>query len=53
MISNTSDHFHFYNVDQGALIDLAPDELHIPELPALPSGTVQEAVDVIVRIRDK
>jgi Fur family iron response transcriptional regulator len=51
--SNTSAHFHFYNVDQGALIDLDADALHIPDLPALPCGTVQEAVDVIVRIRDK
>ena len=52
--SNTSDHFHFYNnVNQGVLIDLDPDALRIPELPALPYGTVHEAVDVIVRIRDK
>ncbi|MDQ3565344.1 MAG: transcriptional repressor [Pseudomonadota bacterium] len=51
--SNTSAHFHFYNVDQGALIDVDPDAVHIPKLPALPYGTVQEAVDVIVRIRDK
>jgi Fur family transcriptional regulator, iron response regulator len=51
--SNTDDHYHFYNVDRGALIDLDLDALHISELPALPQGTVQEAVDVVVKIRDK
>lgn len=51
--SNTSAHFHFYHVDQGALIDVDPGVVRIPELPALPFGTVQEAVELTVRIRDK
>ncbi|MGH8507101.1 MAG: Fur family transcriptional regulator [Gammaproteobacteria bacterium] len=51
--SNTTDHYHFYNADKGALIDLDPNALHIPELPLLPRGTVRDGVDVVVRIRDK
>ena len=51
--SNTGDHYHFYNVDTGTLIDLSSESLPIADLPAAPPGTVAEGVDVIVRIRNK
>jgi Fur family transcriptional regulator, iron response regulator len=51
--SNTSEHYHFYNIDTGTLIDLASDTLPISGLPEAPAGTVADGVDVIVRIRNK
>ncbi len=51
--SNTGPHHHFFNVDSGALTDIEPDELHIPDLPDLPQGTTAEEVDVIIRVRDR
>lgn len=48
---NTGPHHHFYNVDNGELIDIDEDDLRISGLPALPAGTVTEGVDVIIRVR--
>lgn len=51
--SNTGRHHHFYNVDTGDLIDmkerLVPLFLHSD----LPDGTVMEATDLVVRVRNK
>ena len=49
---NTSNHHHFYNVDSGELIDIDSTSLQINDLPELPDGTVAEAVDIIIRIRN-
>ena len=48
---NTTNHHHFYNVDNGELIDIDPSELPITGLRDLPAGTVSEGVDVIIRLR--
>ena len=48
----TSPHHHFYNVDTGELMDMKDSELSLGELPALPEGTVTEAVDVVIRLRN-
>jgi Fur family iron response transcriptional regulator len=50
--SNPAPHHHFFNVDDGSLIDFSVDECLIGRLPALPEGTSAEGVDVIVRIRN-
>jgi Fur family transcriptional regulator, iron response regulator len=51
--SNTSLHHHFYNVDTGDLTDmkerLVPLFLHSD----LPDGTIMEAADLVVRVRNK
>lgn len=49
---NTCDHHHFYNVDTGELRDIKASELAIETLPELPSGTVADGVDVIIRLRN-
>ncbi len=50
--SNTEPHHHFYNVDDGELIDVGPEELSIVSLPGPPAGTATDAVDVVIRIRN-
>ncbi|UCE89950.1 MAG: transcriptional repressor [Pseudomonadota bacterium] len=49
--SNTSPHFHFYNVDTGKLTDVDERQVNITRLPTLPDGTVTDGVDVIIRVR--
>ncbi len=49
--SNTRPHHHFYNVDSGELSDIADAEVSFNNLPSIPSGTQQESVEVLIRIR--
>ena len=51
--STTRPHHHFYNVDSGELSDIPQDAIEITGLPDLPTGTEQESVEVLVRIRDR
>jgi len=50
--STTHPHHHFYNVDTGELCDIPDDQIEVLQLPPLPAGTVQESVEVLVRVRD-
>ncbi len=50
--SNVEAHHHFYNVDNGTLIDVDAAELPLEQLPRAPTGTVAEAVDIVIRIRN-
>lgn len=49
--SNTEPHYHLYDVDTGAVLDVAADELQVVGSPRLPSGLELEQVDVIIRVR--
>ena len=51
--SNPSDHFHFYNVDDGTLVDFPSSNVTVSDLPILPLGTKLDKVDVVVRITTK
>jgi Fur family transcriptional regulator, iron response regulator len=44
-------HHHFYNVDTGELTDIPVGAIRLNVDTALPSGTEQAGVDVIVRVR--
>lgn len=47
----TGAHHHFYNADTGELADIAPEQIEFARLPAPPSGTQQDGVEVIVRVK--
>jgi len=49
--SNTSEHHHLYNIDNGTLTDIATEELKVTGVPPLPEGMVTEGIDVIIRVR--
>lgn len=51
--STTHPHHHFYHVGSGDICDIPADQVGIMQLPPLPEGTVQESVEVLIRIRDK
>jgi|LNFM01.1.fsa_nt_gb Fur family iron response transcriptional regulator len=50
--SNTSPHYHFFNVDTGVLTDGDGPLPTLETLPAPPPGTMTEAVDVVIRVRN-
>jgi len=50
--SNTTEHHHIYNVDNGRLADIEDIDLNLAELPQLPEGTQLDGVDVIIRVRN-
>jgi len=49
--SNTSNHYHFYNEDNGELSDIDPQAISLEQLPELPKGTYAEGIDIIIRVR--
>jgi Fur family iron response transcriptional regulator len=51
--SSTNAHHHFYNVDTGELTDIPLESVTLQVATALPPGTEQAGVDVVVRIRGR
>jgi Fur family iron response transcriptional regulator len=49
--SSTAAHHHFYNVDTGELTDIPLESVMLTVGSALPPGTEQAGVDVVVRVR--
>jgi Fur family iron response transcriptional regulator len=49
--STTNPHHHFYNVDTGELTDIPAGAVDLSVNTALPPGTRQDGIDVVVRIR--
>jgi len=50
--SNTSPHYHFYNLDTGNLIDMNDQDVTRYFSGNLPDGMVLEGIDVVVRVRN-
>jgi Fur family transcriptional regulator, iron response regulator len=51
--SSTGAHHHFYNVDTGELTDIPLESVMLQVDTAMPPGTEQAGIDVIVRVRDR
>ena len=49
--STTDPHHHFYNVDTGELIDIPADQVQLALGTALPEGTEQDGIEVVIRVR--
>jgi Fur family transcriptional regulator, iron response regulator len=49
--TNTSNHFHFFNEEEGRLTDIAPGSLAFSGLPQVPEGKMIDRIDVIVRLK--
>ena len=50
--SKTTPHSHYFNVDTGEISDFEFEDVKISPLPKLPEHTVQDSVDVIVRVKN-
>ena len=51
--SNTSPHHHFFNIDNGSLLDVASGEVVIDQLPDAPAGMRTDSVDIVIRVRNQ
>jgi Fur family transcriptional regulator, iron response regulator len=49
--TNVGDHQHFFLEDEGTLIDIPGDAIHVAGVPSPPSGMAVDRVDVVVRVR--
>jgi Fur family iron response transcriptional regulator len=49
--STTEPHHHFYNVDTGELTDIPADHVKLALSTALPEGTEQDGVEIVIRVR--
>jgi len=48
---NASAHYHIYDIETGKLIDVDATGVRVEGLPQLPSGTVAESMDLVIRVR--
>jgi Fur family transcriptional regulator, iron response regulator len=51
--TNTSNHFHFFDTEKHALMDIEAEGVTVVGMPDLPAGKVIDRIDVIVRLRDR
>ncbi|HTC52435.1 MAG TPA: Fur family transcriptional regulator [Steroidobacteraceae bacterium] len=49
--SNVAPHYHFHDLDTGALMDLPVPEVEFARLPALPAGMELAGIDLVIRVR--
>jgi Fur family iron response transcriptional regulator len=49
--SNVAPHYHFHDVESGALIDVPVPEVEFSRLPAPPPNMELAGIDVVIRLR--
>ncbi len=51
--STITPHHHFFNVDNGELVDIPRSSVRLAELPDLPPGTEPAGVELVVKVRQR
>src|SRR5262245_60582121 len=51
--SNTDAHYHFHDLDTGALMDVALRDVEFQRLPEPPPGMQVDGIDLVIRLRRK
>jgi Fur family iron response transcriptional regulator len=51
--SNVDPHYHFHDLDSGALIDVPVPAVQFSQLPPPPPGTEVAGIDLVIRLRKK
>jgi Fur family iron response transcriptional regulator len=51
--SNTEAHYHFHDLDTGALMDVAVRDVEFQRLPEPPPGMQVDGVELVIRLRRK
>jgi Fur family iron response transcriptional regulator len=49
--SNVAPHYHFHDMDTGALMDVPVPEVEFARLPTLPAGMEMAGIDLVIRVR--
>ena len=50
--SKTTPHSHYFNVDTGEISDFEFEDVKISPLPELPENTLQDGIDIVVRVKN-
>ena len=50
--SKTTPHSHYYNIDTGEISDFEFEDVKISPLPELPENTLQDGIDIVVRVKN-
>ena len=51
--SNTDSHYHFHDLDTGALMDVSLRDVEFQRLPEPPPGMQVEGIELVIRLRRK
>ena len=51
--SNTDSHYHFHDLDTGALMDVSLRDVEFQRLPEPPPGMQVDGIDLVIRLRRK
>ena len=51
--SNTDAHYHFHDLDTGALMDVSLRDVEFHKLPEPPAGMQVDGIDLVIRLRRK
>ncbi len=51
--SNVDAHYHFHDLDSGALMDVALRDVEFQKLPEPPPGMQVDGIDLVIRLRRK
>jgi Fur family transcriptional regulator, iron response regulator len=51
--SNVAPHYHFHDIESGALIDVPVPEVEFSRLPPPPPGMQVDGIDLVIRLRKK
>lgn len=49
--SNVDSHYHFHDMESGALIDVAVPDVEFARLPPPPPGMEVAGIDIVIRVR--
>ena len=49
--SNTEAHYHFHDLDTGALTDVSLRDVEFQRLPEVPAGMQVDGIDLVIRLR--
>ena len=51
--SNTDAHYHFHDVETGALTDVALRDVEFQRLPEVPAGMQVDGIELVIKLRRK
>jgi Fur family iron response transcriptional regulator len=49
--TNVAPHYHFYCEEDGTLVDIPAESVHLARIPNMPRGTELASVDLVFRVR--
>jgi len=51
--TNLSEHYHFVDIETGAMVDISPADVTLQKMPKIPDGFEAESIELTVRLRRK